>query len=111
MSRPKRDGMVPRIVALNGKRLQLEAGEYVWCGCGHSTQDPLCDGCSGCPWPQGAPLRFKVESAHSVKLCRCKRSKHPPLCDGTHFSLDPSLVPEDGEAGVEPDGGDGDDVI
>ena len=67
--------------------VEVEAGEtYYWCACGHSKNQPFCDGSH-----QGTgfePVAFTAEKSEIAYLCGCKRTANKPFCDGTHSSLD-----------------------
>ncbi|RMG30263.1 MAG: CDGSH iron-sulfur domain-containing protein [Gammaproteobacteria bacterium] len=66
--------------------LELEAGEYWWCACGRSQEQPFCDGSH-----EGTgfePLRFELKEKTKVWLCGCKHSAEPPFCDGAHKRLE-----------------------
>ncbi len=63
----------------------LGPGEYYWCACGKSKNQPFCDGShagSGI-----SPVAFKIEAEKKVFLCGCKHSEHKPFCDGFHKKL------------------------
>jgi CDGSH-type Zn-finger protein len=64
----------------------VEAGEtYYWCACGHSKNQPFCDGSH-----QGAgfePVAFTAKESETVYLCGCKQTANRPFCDGTHNSI------------------------
>ncbi|MBK4731853.1 CDGSH iron-sulfur domain-containing protein [Oxynema sp. CENA135] len=65
--------------------LDLEAGDYWWCTCGRSQNQPFCDGAH-----QGTgltPAKFTLETSQKVALCQCKYSQNPPFCDGAHVKL------------------------
>ncbi len=64
----------------------LEAGEYWWCACGRSRNQPFCDGSHA--GTDIAPVRFKLEAKETVWLCACKHTANPPFCDGAHELLD-----------------------
>ncbi len=69
--------------------LELEAGEYWWCACGRSANQPFCDGShrgSGLE-----PLAFTLDQPQKVWLCGCKHSADKPFCDGTHKRFIPEL--------------------
>lgn len=62
-----------------------EPGEKWWCACGHSSNQPYCDGShagTGC-----TPIQVKIESPTKVAWCGCKRSGNGPYCDGSHSKL------------------------
>lgn len=65
--------------------LSLDAGDYYWCACGRSANQPFCDGSH-----KGTgitPVVFKIEEKKDVWLCNCKNTSNNPFCDGTHRSL------------------------
>uniref|UniRef100_A0A663E4I3 Iron-binding zinc finger CDGSH type domain-containing protein n=1 Tax=Aquila chrysaetos chrysaetos TaxID=223781 RepID=A0A663E4I3_AQUCH len=65
--------------------VELKAGKkYAWCACGHSKNQPFCDGAHKKAAPGISPLRFIPEEDKTVWLCGCKRTRSPPYCDGTH---------------------------
>ena len=75
----------PVIAAKSPVMLTMEPGEYFWCQCGRSSNQPFCDGSH-----RGTgifPLQVKIEEKREVWWCRCKQSGNKPYCDGTHRSL------------------------
>ena len=64
---------------------ELEAGEYWWCSCGKSKNQPFCDGSH--KGSEFNPVKFSLTEKTKVFLCGCKRTATPPFCDGTHKSL------------------------
>jgi CDGSH-type Zn-finger protein len=62
-----------------------EAGEYYWCACGRSKNQPYCDGSH--KGTEYAPLRIVVKEDKKVAWCACKRTKTIPWCDGSHKHL------------------------
>jgi len=64
----------------------VEAGKtYYWCACGHSANQPFCDGSHKAVGM--TPISFVAEKSATAYLCGCKQSKNAPYCDGTHRSL------------------------
>lgn len=76
MSTPKRAGDAPIKMTLEGGKT------YGWCTCGHSENQPMCNGAH--KTEGGSPLRFSEEETKEVYLCACKQTKNPPYCDGSH---------------------------
>ncbi len=75
--------MAEPVIAKKGPyALELEAGEYWWCSCGRSKNQPFCDGShSGTDFQ---PMSFTLDKAQKVWLCGCKHSGDNPFCDGAH---------------------------
>lgn len=66
---------------------QVEKGkEYLWCTCGLSKTQPLCDTVSH-KGTGMAPLKFEAQETGTKHLCACKQTKTPPFCDKTHFRV------------------------
>ncbi len=59
---------------------------YVWCSCGLSKKDPLCDGAHKSDDKGRKPVRYIAESDKTVLFCMCKKTSTPPFCDGSHLS-------------------------
>ena len=63
----------------------MPAGTYWWCTCGHSKNQPFCDGAhKGTGF---APHKTELTEAKTVAWCACKHSKNGPFCDGSHKAL------------------------
>lgn len=65
--------------------LELEPGTYAWCSCGHSSNQPYCDG-SHKPTDM-RPIIEKIEEKKKVAWCGCKHSGKGAYCDGSHKNL------------------------
>ncbi len=65
--------------------LELEAGNYFWCSCGQSKNQPFCDGSH--KGTDFQPQKFTLEEKQKVALCLCKHSANSPFCDGSHAKL------------------------
>lgn len=75
----------PNIVDTKPVVLDLAAGDYYWCSCGQSSNQPYCDGAhKGTGF---TPVKFTLEEAKKVALCQCKYSENKPFCDGSHSKL------------------------
>lgn len=75
----------PVIAAKSPAQTNLEAGQYFWCACGKSANQPFCDGSHR--GSEFVPVLFKLAEKQEIWLCRCKNTKTPPFCDGTHKTL------------------------
>jgi CDGSH-type Zn-finger protein len=75
----------PKSPALNPKIMDVEPGEYWWCACGLSSNQPMCDGAH--KGTSFGPQKFVIEEKKKVAICLCKHSKNPPFCDGSHAQL------------------------
>ena len=65
--------------------IELAAGDYWWCACGKSANQPFCDGShKGSAF---VPTKFTLAEPAKVWLCGCKQTAQAPYCDGTHKSL------------------------
>lgn len=61
---------------------QEKAGDYYWCACGASNNQPYCDGSHH--GTSFHPISVKIDSDKQVAWCGCKHTKTHPFCDGTH---------------------------
>ncbi len=79
--------MMDRIVAQKMPYpVDLEPGEYWWCACGRSKNQPFCDGSH-----EGTgiePVQMSIAVKSQVFLCGCKYTATPPFCDGAHDLID-----------------------
>ncbi len=75
----------PKIAQKGPYVLEIEPGNYAWCRCGRSDNQPYCDGSH-----KGTGIKPKVveiEEEKQVAWCGCKQSGNKPFCDGTHNDL------------------------
>lgn len=75
----------PKIYDKQPARMELEAGTYWWCACGHSQNQPWCDGSH--KGTGHSPVKVECTETKQVSLCNCKHTKNSPFCDGSHKSL------------------------
>ena len=74
-----------KIAAKSPAVLELEPGEYWWCACGRSANQPWCDGShKECGM---SPLQVNITEKKRYALCQCKQTARSPFCDGTHKKL------------------------
>uniref|UniRef100_A0A336KPQ3 CSON010621 protein n=1 Tax=Culicoides sonorensis TaxID=179676 RepID=A0A336KPQ3_CULSO len=66
-----------------------ENKKYSWCLCGHSKNNPICDGTHKNVHLKLTlkPVKFAVAKSGDYWLCNCKHTKNRPFCDGTHKTL------------------------
>lgn len=65
--------------------VDLAPGDYYWCACGKSKNQPFCDGSH--KDSEFSPVKYTASQAEKVWFCGCKRTGKKPMCDGTHKSL------------------------
>lgn len=65
--------------------VELAPGDYFWCRCGRSKNQPWCDGSHKVT--DFKPQKFTVDKADKYRLCGCKKTGSQPFCDGTHKTL------------------------
>lgn len=75
----------PEIPQKGPYAVDVEAGDYYWCACGKSKNQPFCDGSH--KGSEFSPVKISVDQTKTLFLCGCKHTKNPPFCDGTHGSL------------------------
>lgn len=78
MSEPKIAGTKPIV-------LELEPGNYFFCTCGLSENQPFCNGSH--KGTDFKPMKFTLNAKQRVACCQCKYTSNPPYCDGTHKRL------------------------
>lgn len=88
ITNPKKSKMEnSKVAGKSPMMVDLETGKtYAWCACGHSSNQPWCDGShkgSGI-----TPVIFKPEEAKKAAMCMCKQTGNSPHCDGSHNNID-----------------------
>jgi CDGSH-type Zn-finger protein len=78
--------MTDRVMAQKAPfAVTLKPGDYFWCACGRSKNQPFCDGShKGTGF---TPMKFTMTEEKTVYLCGCKHTATAPFCDGTHKKL------------------------
>jgi CDGSH iron-sulfur domain-containing protein 3 len=61
--------------------------KYDWCSCGHSWNNPFCNGQCKFILTRCRPISFNVSESGYYKLCNCKLSANAPFCNGTEKLL------------------------
>ena len=77
--------MEAKIAGTKSIQLELEPGEYFYCTCGESSNQPFCDGSH--KTTTFAPLKFVITEQKKYAFCSCKRTGKEPFCDGSHKKL------------------------
>lgn len=75
----------PNIAAKQPQVLELEPGDYWYCTCGNSDNQPFCNGAHQDTGFK--PLKFTIDEKQRVALCQCKQTGNAPFCDGSHAKL------------------------
>lgn len=75
----------PKVADTKPARLELEPGTYYYCTCGHSANQPFCDGSH--KGKGFAPQAFEVQEKKPAAYCCCKQSGNGHLCDGSHRNV------------------------
>ena len=79
MDKPKIAGNKPIV-------LELSAGQYAYCACGESKNQPFCDGSHRTT--SFSPEMFTISEDKTVALCVCKQNGGGPSCTGSHAKLE-----------------------
>lgn len=66
--------------------VECKPGDYFWCQCGYSQNQPFCDGTHR-EKSELKSFKFTIDEPKTVHLCMCKQTKNPPYCDGSHHNL------------------------
>ncbi len=78
----------PKIAARQPVQLKLAPKTYWWCACGHSKNQPFCDGSHRTSGTGLTPHKFDITEEQEIWLCMCKHTGNPPYCDGMHCKLE-----------------------
>ena len=67
-------------------RIKLDSRKrYLWCACGRSRKQPLCD--ASHEGSRFEPVSYQAAEDITVAFCGCKLTRTPPFCDGTHVHV------------------------
>ncbi len=77
---------IPEIPKYKPYFFEVKKGKsYLWCSCGRSKKQPLCDGSHRDT--EFMPVRYVAKSDEDVLFCGCKHTGSAPFCDGAHNNL------------------------
>lgn len=65
--------------------VKVEPGDYYWCACGASKNQPFCDGSH--KGTEFSPVKVTITEPGTKYFCACKHTKKAPYCDGSHKTL------------------------
>jgi CDGSH-type Zn-finger protein len=65
--------------------MEMKTGDYWWCACGRSSNQPFCDGSH--KGTEFTPIKTTIDERKTVAWCGCKNSGMKPFCNGTHNQL------------------------
>lgn len=65
--------------------LNLSPGDYLYCTCGYSRNQPFCDGSHH--GTKFEPLKFSIRKEQEYRLCQCKQCAKGPFCDDSHLKV------------------------
>ncbi len=77
----------PKIAQKHPYVIDEKPGEKWWCACGHSKNQPYCDGSHKTLGGGITPMRVEIKEPGKKAWCGCKHTKKPPFCDGSHSRL------------------------
>jgi CDGSH iron-sulfur domain-containing protein 3 len=78
---------LPRVCDTRPQVMDMEPGNYAFCTCGLSANQPFCDGKH---IGHGmVPQLVQLTEAKKVAWCMCKHSQKGHQCDGSHRNLTP----------------------
>lgn len=63
-------------------RIEVPAGETLFCACGRSKDKPYCDGSHG--GTGISPWRICQGAGRELKICGCGKTRLGPFCDDSH---------------------------
>ena len=75
----------PHIAQRSPYAVELAPGDYWWCACGRSKNQPFCDGSH--KGSEFSPVKWTADVSARKFFCACKHTNGRPFCDGTHKTL------------------------
>lgn len=76
----------PKIAQKRPYVMEVEAGNFWFCTCGESSNQPYCDG-KHKDKAEFRPIKVEIEAPKTVAWCGCKNTKTGAFCDGSHAKL------------------------
>jgi sterol desaturase/sphingolipid hydroxylase (fatty acid hydroxylase superfamily)/CDGSH-type Zn-finger protein len=70
---------------LEPAKLVLKEGDYLYCACGFSKNQPFCDGSHH--GTKFEPVKFTLKKEREYKICQCKGCAKAPFCDDSHLKI------------------------
>lgn len=73
----------------------VEGKMYMWCTCGNSRLQPLCDGSHRRPQTNTklVPVPWTCKKTGYYWFCNCKQTNNRPFCDGSHLKVPDGVTP------------------
>ncbi len=75
----------PKIAQKSPYIQDVKPGQYWWCSCGLSKNQPFCDGSH--KETEFTPISVEITEEKKIAWCGCKHSANGCFCDGTHRNL------------------------
>ena len=72
-----------KTTVLEPATIVLKEGDYLYCQCGFSKNQPFCDGSHH--GTKFTPMKFTIKRERVYKLCQCKLCDKGPFCDNSHL--------------------------
>ena len=78
-----KDFLFEKTTKLEPAEVHLTVGDYLYCQCGYSKNQPFCDGSHH--GTKFQPLKFTIRKEMDYQLCQCKLCEKGPFCDNSHL--------------------------
>ena len=80
-----KDFKFEKTTKLEPATLILAEGDYLYCQCGFSKNQPFCDGSHH--GTKFKPIKFTIRKEREYQLCQCKLCEKGPFCDNAHLKV------------------------